>query len=60
MVRDSHFHYCGPVMIPGWENKGTAKLKKKKKLKTEEVGKCVVNWFTNYANSIMIIYFNSS
>ena len=30
MVRDSHFHYCGPVMIPGWENKGTAKLKKKK------------------------------
>lgn len=33
MVRDSHFHYCGPVMIPGWENKGTAKLKKKKNWK---------------------------
>lgn len=52
------FTALGPVMISGWENKGTAG--KKKNLKTKEVGKCVANWFTNYANSIMIIYFNSS
>ena len=51
------FTAVGPVMIPGVENKGTTE---KKKLKTKEVGKCIANWFTNYANSMMIIYFNSS